>query len=438
MGVKVRRRRIKLGLLIVVTLVLAVMAWPREDAVLSQLGVDSNLKIRRGLDLQGGVYLVYEAEIGSTDQASSAEILKNAAAVIERRVNPGGAGEAIVQTASANRIVVQIPGLDDPAQALATIGRTAQLEFYEVTEGEAGAQLGRTAVNGQDVRRATINFGQTGQPTVSLELKSGQSADEFAELTTRLAGTSTSLVAILDDQIVFGPAGVQTPITDGRAELSGNFTVKEANEVTTLLNAGALPVPVKLVAQQTIGPTLGELSVKESLVASVVGLLAVSIFLVVYYRWAGLMVVGALAFYTMALMSIIKLSVFTPYVIVLTLAGIAGFILSVAVAVDANVLIIERIKEELEAGQTPLAAAQAGFEHAWHSIRDANATTIISAFILYQFGAPLIKGFALTLGVGVAISLATAFSVSRLLLKTLARSRLSATTTWVGLKGERK
>lgn len=438
MGVKVRRRRIKLGLLIVVTLVLAVMAWPREDAVLSQLGVDSNLKIRRGLDLQGGVYLVYEAEIGSTDQASSAEILKNAAAVIERRVNPGGAGEAIVQTASANRIVVQIPGLDDPAQALATIGRTAQLEFYEVTEGEAGAQLGPTAVNGQDVRRATINFGQTGQPTVSLELKSGQSADEFAELTTRLAGTSTSLVAILDDQIVFGPAGVQTPITDGRAELSGNFTVKEANEVTTLLNAGALPVPVKLVAQQTIGPTLGELSVKESLVASVVGLLAVSIFLVVYYRWAGLMAVGALAFYTMALMSIIKLSVFTPYVIVLTLAGIAGFILSVAVAVDANVLIIERIKEELEAGQTPLAAAQAGFEHAWHSIRDANATTIISAFILYQFGAPLIKGFALTLGVGVAISLATAFSVSRLLLKTLARSRLSATTTWVGLKGERK
>ncbi|MBI4101152.1 protein translocase subunit SecD [Candidatus Microgenomates bacterium] len=441
MGVgSVRRRRLGLGALLLVTTILVILALPREDVVLKKIGIDEPLKIRRGLDLQGGVYLVYEADMASLPQDQSAktsDVLNNARAVIERRVNPGGAGEAIVQTAAGNRVVVQIPGLADPAEAISTIGKTALLEFYEVTtQGQDASAQGLipTDVSGKDVQRATVDFQpQTNQPIVSLQLKGGDSTQKFGDLTTRLAGSPNLLVTLLDGEVVFGPATVQQPITNGQAQLSGNFTVKEAKQIATLLNAGALPVPIKLVAQATIGPTLGALSIKHSLVAAMIGLLSVAAFLLIYYRWAGLVAMAALIFYSLALASIIKLSVFTPYVMVITLAGIAGFILSIAVAVDANILILERVKEELAAGSNPVKAMVGGFDHAWTSIRDANATTIISSFILYVFGTPLIKGFALTLGVGVALSLLTVVTVSKLLLRTLSRSRLVERPGWVGL-----
>ncbi len=432
------RRRLKLALLVIVSVALAILAMPREDIVLKHLGISTQLKIRRGLDLQGGVYLVYQAEVSQLPKDSSQstqQVVNNAAAVITRRVNPGGAGEAIVQTAANNRIIVQIPGISDPKSAIATIGRTAQLQFVEVDRVNGKQQAVPTDVSGQDVSRATVDFiPQTGKPVVSLELKGGNSTQKFAALTEKLAASGNLLVALLDQQVVFGPATVQNPITDGRAQLSGNFTVAQAKDVATLLNAGALPVPVQLVAEHPVGPPLGELSIKQSLVAAVVGLLSVSLFLLIYYRWAGLMAVCAITFYTMALTAIIKLSVFTPYVIVLTLAGIAGFIMSIAVAVDANILIAERIKEEIVKGSSAPKATIDGFNHAWTSIRDANATTIISATILYIFGAPLIRGFALTLGIGVAISLTTAFTVSRFLLNTMSRSRLATKRSWIGLK----
>ena len=434
----VRKRRIKLALLVFATLLLGLLAWPREDLALRWLGIDGSLKIQRGLDLQGGVSLTYEARLGELEDTdiSKDEVVENAATVIERRVNPGGAGEAIVQTADGGRIIVQIPNISDPEQAKETIGKTAQLEFLEVKVGkDQTQQLVPTSINGQDVQKATVDFAATGgRPVVSLQLRGGESTEEFAGLTSRLAGTDTLLVAMLDGQIVFGPANVQNAITDGRAQLSGEFNVQQATEIADLLNAGALPVPIDPVAQQTIGPTLGEQSIKQSLVAAMVGLFSIGLFLVIYYRWAGLLSIGSLFFYSLALLSVIKLSDFTPYVIVLTLAGIAGFILSIAVAVDANVLIMERTKEETVAGNSPVAAINRGFEHAWSSIRDANVTTIIAASILYWFGAPLIKGFALTLGVGVAINLLTVQTSSKLLMRQLGQTRLTKKIGWIGLR----
>ncbi len=431
------RRRFALGLLFLLAVFLGAIALPGGQVILKHIGINHNFSVRKGLDLEGGVSLTYEVEV---DQApkdsglSTKTIVGNTQRIIERRVNPGGASEATVQTAASNRVIVQIPGLADPADAIKTIGKTAQLQFFEVVSQKGKAHLLPTAISGQDVAKASVQFlSNTSQPIVQLQLKSGQSTKNFADLTGRLAGTPSQLVTLLDGQVVFGPATVQSQIPDGTAQLSGGFDIKQAQEIANLLNAGALPVPVKLVAQQTVGPTLGALAIKQSLIAAVVGLLAVCTLLLIYYRRAGAVAVVSLLFYSIALLSLIKVSTLTPYVIVLTLAGIAGFILSIAVAVDANILIMERVKEELAAGSSPVRATTDGFNHAWTSIRDANATTIISTIILYEFGAPLIKGFALTLGVGVALNLFTAYVVSKLLLRSFSRTRWTNKPKWIGL-----
>lgn len=440
------RRKIGFGFLILFTVLLCVIALPREDILLKKIGIKNSLKIRRGLDLQGGAYLVYEADMSQLEKdAKSSEVLKNAAAVIERRVNPGGTGEVTVRTANGNRIVVELPGVDNPDEANQLIGRTAQLSFFEVsqaaTQGQdsSGTGVVPTQVSGKDVRRATVDFQQGAtQPIVSLELKGGDSTKKFAELTTKLSQNGNSLVVLLDNQIVFGPANVQDRITNGKAQLSGDFNVKQADEIATLLNAGALPVPVKVVAQQTVGPTLGSLSIKQSILAAAIGLLGVSLFLLIYYRRAGIVAVAALVFYSLLMFVVIKLSVFTPYVIVLSLAGIAGFILSIAVAVDTNILIFERMKEELKRGVSRPSAYEAGFTHAWTSIRDANAATIISCIVLYAFGTPVIKGFAVTLGLGVVLNLITALTTTKVLMRMMVRSKLSATPDWIGAIGKVK
>lgn len=426
--------RLMLLLVLAVTFIVAAIAAPREDVLLEKIGVNKTLKVRRGLDLQGGAYLVYEADMTQLPQGSnSGQVLNNAKAIIERRVNPGGGGEAIVQTGNGNRIIVQIPGIDDPEAAKQTIGRTAQLNFYEVSGGEGGSQLTPTDVSGKDVDKATAGANaQTGKPEVTLNFRGGESTTKFAQLTERLSGSSSQLVTVLDDQIVFGPANTE-PIPNGQAQLSGNFDLKGAKEIATLLNAGALPVPISLVAQQTIGPTLGALSIKQSVVAAAIGLLCVSLFLIIYYRLAGLASVGSLVFYTLLMITVIKLSALTPYTMVLTLAGIAGFILSIAVVVDANILILERVKEEMLRGSSSVLAFEDGFVHAWTSIRDANAATAISCIILYNFGTAIIKGFALTLGVGVVLSLLTALVVSKLLLRLLVRSHWASSPSWINL-----
>lgn len=440
MGLKrATRRRIGLGALGIVVLGLALLAWPREDLLLRRVGVEpaaEGLKLRRGLDLQGGVYLVYEAKLenGGAEDLKAKEVLDNTVAVIERRVNPGGTAEVSVRTASNNRIVVELPGVSDPDKAKQLIGRTAQLQFYEVNNSDPTSGVLPTDLSGQDVKRANVDFapGTGAKPVVSLELKGGESADKFSRLTSALSQSGNLLVTLLDEEVVFGPATVQEPITTGKAQLSGDFDVKQAKEIATLLNAGALPVPVELVAQQVVGPTLGADSIKQSLLAAVIGLVSISLFLLIYYRLIGVVAIGSLIIYGLAMLVIFKLSVLTPYVLVLSLAGIAGFILSIAVAVDTNILIFERFKEELKRGLEPIIGFEEGFTHAWASIRDANAATLISSAILYNFGTPVIRGFALTLGLGVVVNLLVAQTVTKLLMRSLARTRATRLRSWIG------
>lgn len=426
-----RKLKIHIFLLAVFVLVVGILAWPREDVVLGLLRIDQPLSIRRGLDLQGGVYLRYQAEIEEREGVEE-DPLELAAEVIQRRVNPGGASEAIVQTADNDQIVVQLPGIDDPQSAIELIGQTAQLQFYEVDPSAETfeEQLKLTDISGEDVADAQAVFDQFNRPIVSLQFKSGESTRKFGELTTRAASNGTQLLTVLDDEPVFGPASVQQPILTGESQLSGNFTVEEAQETAMLLNAGALPVPIDLVAQQTIGPTLGSDSIRASIVAAIIGLLSLAAFLIANYRVGGLVAVVAMGVYTATTLMVFKLStlpVFSDYIIVLTLAGIAGFIMSIAVAADANILVLERLREERKTGLNPAKAVEAGFDNAWSSIRDASVATLIICVVLYvlanRFGEPSIQGFALVLGVGVVLNVASVSAVTRTLLRGLARTR---------------
>ena len=425
-----KRLRWQLLALAVFTLVVGVLAYPREGQLLQFLGIDSQLSVQRGLDLQGGVYLVYQAQI--PEEKDPQKALKQVTTVIEKRVNPGGASEAIVQTADNNRVVVQLPDVDDPQAAIERIGRTAQLEFLEVDRSAESRQqqLKRTSLSGEDVAEANPGFNRNNQPVVNLQLDSGESTEKFAQMTRRIFNNGNQLLILLDQQPVFGPGRVSQPILTGRSTLTGMQSIQEAEEVATLLNAGALPVPIELAAQQTIGPTLGAEATTASVIAGIIGLLSLVIFMLVVYRVGGAVAVAAMGVYTATTVTVFKLSalpLFGGYTIVLTLAGIAGFIMSVAVASDANILVMERLREERQAGMKPIKAVESGFDHAWNSIRDASVATLIISIILYylaaRFGETSIQGFALVLGVGVAINLASVSMVTRTLLRAVARSR---------------
>ncbi|HSH31659.1 MAG TPA: protein translocase subunit SecD [Candidatus Saccharimonadales bacterium] len=432
--------RVKFFLILLLTVVTAGLAYPREGALLKRLGLgNANLQLRQGLDLQGGAHLVYQADTKQLAAGDKAKAMDALVDVIQKRVNPSGTSEINVQTASGDRVIVELPGVKDLGEAKNTIGKTAQLSFLEMPPAPAGqpAMPLETGITGKDVDRAEVTFDPTsGAPVVSLRLKSGEATKRFAEVTTKINQTGSQLVTLLDQDVVFGPATVSTPITDGNAQLQGNFSVAEAKQIAQLINAGALPVPVELVEQRTVGATLGQESVARSIVAGLIGLSVVAAFMMLYYRLAGALAVAALAIYTLLTLALYKLSALTPYPIVLTLAGIAGFILSIGMAVDANILIFERMKEELRAGKSFTAAIEAGFDRAWTSIRDSNVSTLITTVILYQFGAPIIKGFAVTLGLGVIVSMFTAVVVSRTLLRMMIRTKLGRQPRLYGLKAE--
>ena len=240
--------------------------------------------------------------------------------------------------------------------------------------------------------------------------------------------------------MVFGPATVSNPITDGKAVLQGNFTAAEAKKTAQLINAGALPVPITLVEQRTVGATLGQESVSKSLLAGGIGLLVVALFMLLYYRLAGLVAVVALSIYTVLTLSLYKLSIWSPSPIVLTLAGIAGFVLSIGMAVDANILIFERTKEEYRGGKEFVSAVESGFDRAWSSIRDSNVSTLITCFILFIFAGsvPIIKGFAVTLALGVLVSMFTAITVSRTLLRTIMRTKWGVNPKLYGFENKQE
>ncbi len=381
-----------------------------------------DLEPKLGLDLKGGSHLVLSAEMSQIQESDRDSALESAQNIIESRVNRYGVSEPVVQsakTANDYRLIVELPGVTDVNQAIALIGKTAQLDFREmvgVPDATAAATLSAdpnlykpTGLTGKDLVRAIAGFSrETGKPEVQLEF-SADGVKKFEEITSRNVGKP--LAIFLDDELIEAPI-VQSVIADGRAVISGNFTSKDTNRLAIQLNAGALPVPIKVIEQRNIGPTLGADSVNKSLTAGVIGLVMVVIFMVFYYGVLGVVASVALGIYVLLALAIFKLIPIT-----LTLAGIAGFILSVGMAVDANILIFERMREEIRWGQPRHKAIELGFARAFSSIRDSNISSLITCVILYYFGSGLVRGFALTLALGIVLSMFSAITVTRTFLR---------------------
>lgn len=405
------------------------------DQLLSKLKIDKTLKYREGLDLQGGVSLTFKADLSSIKSDEKQQALESAKNVIERRVNLYGVSEPIVQTSVVggdSRILVELPGVSDISQAIDLVGKTARLSFWEPgASGSAVASasalplgipqtLGLNAIEtdltGADLQNATVSYGQnTAEPQVSLTFTSA-GTKKFAEITQRNVGKP---VAIVLDNVVITYPRVNEPILTGSAVISGGFTVEQAKQLSTQLNGGALPVPLSILEQRVIGPTLGLESLRKSLFAGVIGFITIILFMVLYYKKYGVVASMALTLYALFVLAIFKLSSITPYGITLTLAGIAGFILSIGMAVDANILIFERMKEERRLGKSEETATEIGFLKAWTSIRDSNTSTLITSIILYTFGTGVVKGFALVLAIGVLVSMFSAITVTRTFLRIL-------------------
>jgi len=431
--------RLKFALILLLTVVTTALAIPREDVILKALGIkNTTLKVQQGLDLQGGAQLVFQADFSKTPAGERDKAMESLIAVIQKRANFGGTSEIAVQRQGSNRVIVSLPGVKDTGEAIDRIGKTANLEFLEVSAD--GQSQKPTGIDGKDVDSATADYDPSkAQPVVRLQLKPGVSTKKFGDLTTKLSQNGNYLLTLLDGQPTFGPATTE-PITDGTAILSGNLDIKQARKIAEEITAGALPVPVTLVAQSTVGPSLGKESVSRSLIAGLIGLSIVALFMMLYYRLAGVIAVLALIIYTTITLSLYKLSIFIPgYSIVLTLAGIAGFILSIGMAVDANILVFERMKEELRAGKSYVSALETAFTRAWSSIRDSNVSTLITCAILFASSGstPIIRGFAVTLGLGVLVSLFTAIVITRTLMRMMIRREWSRKPELYGLrKGE--
>ncbi len=391
-----------------------------------------DIPFKLGLDLQGGTHLIYEADlsnIAKEDYSSSMQGLRD---VIERRVNFFGVREPLVQT-QGEKLIVELAGITDPAQAIQMIGQTPYLEFKEEKEnyqailekntkvaeskeGEYEDPFQATPLTGKYLQKAELGFDQTTyQPLVSLQFNE-EGAKIFEEITSRNVG---KLLAIYIDGLPISAPVVQEVIAGGKAQISGKFTVDEAKALSRNLNAGALPVPIKLVSQQTVGPTLGKISLEQSLRAGVFGFLAILLFMVLFYRLPGFFASLSLIIYVSFVMALFKLIPVT-----LTLAGIAGFLLSMGMAVDANILIFSRMREELKGGKSYSASLEDGLKRAWPAIRDGNFTTILVGLILFGFGTSFVKGFAFTLIIGNLISMFSAIIITQYFLRCFVKTRL--------------
>ena len=428
-----------------------------------------SIRVVRGLDLQGGLRVLLEADVPAAQEVTG-EQLTTARSIIENRVNGLGVSEPLIQIAGNRRILVELPGVGDPEQAVSAIKETGLLEFVDpgttnqaevialegqvittdfgkaqssepvttpegsttpeavqpTLEGTAQATtasatptseagLGptpptvfHTVMTGAVLKTAGVNTDQTGVPYVAFELTSEGSA-LFGDYTRTHVGEYLAIV--LDKRVISAPR-IQEPITTGTGSITGSFTVAEANALAVQLRYGALPIPLQVVESKSVGPTLGQDSLRKSTVAGIVGLTVIILFMALYYRLPGVVADLALLVYALTTFALFKLIPVT-----LTLPGIAGFVLSIGVAVDANILIFERMKEELRNRRTLVQAIDLGFSRAWPSIRDSNLSTLITCLILYwfgsTFGASIVKGFALTLAIGVGVSLFTAITVTR-------------------------
>ena len=398
------------GIIIIITVSAGLVDWPTGPD-LSIGKYYKELKIHQGLDLQGGAHLVFELDTSGFESKDVSTATQSVINVIDRRINALGVTEPVIQGAKVGgqeAVIVELPGVTDVDEAINLIGKTAQLVFQEI-EDESTYSFRDTELTGAHLRRADVQFDKnSGEPQVALQFNS-EGTKLFAGITGR--NLQKPVAIKLDEEIISAPT-VQSKIENGQAIITGQFTIDQAKKLAIELNAGALPVPIKLVEQRSIGPTLGSESVQKSLMAGIIGLLLVAIFMIIYYRIPGLLAVLALLIYTLVVLALFKLIPVT-----LTLAGIAGFILSIGMAVDANILIFERTKEELAAGKTVGLAIEEGFRRAWLSIRDSNFSSLITCLILYYGTTGLVRGFAVTLAIGIIISMFTAITVTRTFLR---------------------
>jgi len=426
--------------------------------IIAAITVIVTIPTRLGLDLQGGSQLTIQVKTTPTIPKIDQGMLEAVRRIVENRVNGLGVSEALVQTVGEDQILVQLPGVNDPQQAERVLGGTAKLEFLEqlpgtetqlaierqlqqellakqtelktsnneaaIKENQAALKRSNEAIaklfkssglggeNLKDAQPQPLASGNNWNVALRFDTPGGEL---FAQLTKNLAGTGRSIGIFLDERMISSPVvGVefaQTGITGGSAVIQGNFTTQEANDLAVQLRGGALPVPVEIVENRTIGASLGRDSIQSSINAGIGGLILVLIFMVAYYRLPGVIANIALLIY-----ALLTWAAFVLLGVTLTLPGIAGFVLSIGMAVDANVLIFERTREELRAGKTLYRSVESGFYRAFSSILDGNVTTVIACAALFWLGAGLVKGFAVTLALGVVVSMFTALTCSRTLL----------------------
>ncbi len=413
--------------LVIILIVLAMAIWidlPNNPGI-HVAGINRDIETRLGLDLVGGVQALLEADLpGGT--AVDAEKMRTATRIVENRVNGLGVTEALVQQAGDQRIVVELPGIEDPTVAIATIQETGLLEFVDmgntplapgteiVTDmatsesPQTDERVWHTVMTGDAIENVQVSRDPSGQYVIQFRLNS-EGAEIFADYTTNHVGEFLGIV--LDKTVISAPT-VNEPITEGEGVISGAFTLESANNLAVQLRYGSLPIPLKVVETRTIGPSLGEDSLQKSLVALLIGFIVVILFMALYYRLPGILADISIITY-----ALVTFSIFRYLPVTLTLPGIAGFMLSTGSALDANILIFERLREELRAGRKLNQAVDIAWKRAWPSIRDSNIATLITCAILFwfgsAFGATIVKGFSLTLAIGVMISLFTAIVVTR-------------------------
>lgn len=402
------------------------------EGLAATLKLNRNFSFRKGLDLEGGTSITLKADMKGVAPPQRDNALESAKTVIERRINFFGVSEPVIQTSKANqdyRIIVEIPGVTDVNQAVRLIGTTAQLSFWEQgASGSAtvspealplgvaqvlGPDAKKTNLVGSDMRNIQVSFNSsTGEPEVLVDF-TNEGAKKFGQITTRNVGKRIGFV--LDNVLVDAPV-VREAITGGTTVISGGFTTDRAKQLQIQLNAGALPISLSVLEQHGIGATLGQLSLQKSLIAGILGFLVIVLFMIGLYGRLGIIASVALVVYVLITLALFKLIPIT-----LTLAGIAGFILSIGIAVDANILIFERMREELRRGMSRETAIEIGFSRAWTSIRDSNIASLITSVVLYYFGTGIVRGFALTLALGILLSMFSAIIVTRTFLRMVYR-----------------
>lgn len=453
------RRYLRQLILILIVVAAAIYIDLPNSPGIHVFNINRDFETRLGLDLVGGVQALLEADLPEGQEVDPAE-MQVARSIVENRVNFLGVNEAVVQQAGDRRIVVELPGESDPERALSAIQQTGLLEFVDMTDlspeqalvlentiiqtdflasetvqptatvtSTIPTRIYHTVMTGTDLEAVSVVYNQLSEPEVAFTLSSNGSA-VFRDFTS--ANIGRVLAITLDKRVISTPT-INQAITDGQGVITGRFTTETANTLAAQLRSGSLPVPLRIVETRTVGPTLGQDSLRRSLIAGIVGFAVVVLFMALYYRLPGLVADLVILIY-----ALVAFALFRSIPITLTLPGIAGFLLSTGSALDANILIFERLKEELRRGRTLRQAVDLGWQRAWPSIRDSNIATLLTCGILFYigsaFGATIVKGFSLTLAMGVAVSLFTAILVTRTILNlVLEVTKPTDLPRWFGL-----